>query len=188
MDAPRHRRPTSRRAAAGGGHRSRSSKSTKPSNAASSASPEREAGDRRSALAASLERDPLRVYLVRDAGVPVATARLLVEDGLAAIHGLGVVPEQRRRRLGAYLTTIVTRAGLALGASLVWLSVDRENDGCSARSMRASTIDPPSSGGASCRSTEPPRRVTAAPLRALRRRDRRQPAGGGLIDGRSAGP
>jgi ribosomal protein S18 acetylase RimI-like enzyme len=88
---------------------------------------EREAGDRRSALAASLARDPLRVYLVRDAGIPVATARLLVEDGLAAIHGLGVVPEQRRRGLGAYLTTIVTRAGLALGASLVWLSVDHEN-------------------------------------------------------------
>ena len=88
---------------------------------------EREAGDRRTALTASLARDPLRVYLVRDAGVPVATARLLVEDGLAAIHGLGVVPEQRRRGLGAYLTTIVTRAGLALGASLVWLSVDHQN-------------------------------------------------------------
>jgi ribosomal protein S18 acetylase RimI-like enzyme len=88
---------------------------------------EREAGDRRSALETSLVRDPLRVYLVREAGVPVATARLLVEDGLAAIHGLGVVPEQRRRGLGAYLTTIVTRAGLALGASLVWLSVDPEN-------------------------------------------------------------
>ncbi len=59
--------------------------------------------------------------------MPVATARLMVEDGLGAIHGLGVVPEQRRRGLGAYLTTIVTRAGLALGASLVWLSVDPEN-------------------------------------------------------------
>ena len=88
---------------------------------------EREAGDRRSALAAGLARDPLLVGLVRDAGVPVVTARLLVEDGLAAIHGLGVVPEMRRRGLGAYLTTIVTRAGLALGASLVWLSVDHEN-------------------------------------------------------------
>ena len=88
---------------------------------------EREAADRRSALTASLEHDRLRVYLVRDGGVPVATARLLVEDGLAAIHGLGVVPEQRRRGLGAYLTTIVTRAGLALGAALVWLSVDPEN-------------------------------------------------------------
>ncbi len=88
---------------------------------------EREAGDRRSALRASLEQDLIRVYLVRDAGLPVATARLLVKDGLAAIHGLGVVPEQRRRGLGAYLTTIVTRAGLALGASLVWLSVDHEN-------------------------------------------------------------
>ncbi len=88
---------------------------------------EREAADRRIALAAAIESGAVRVYLVRDAGVPVATARLLVEDGLAAIHGLGVVPDARRRGLGRYLTTIVTRAGLALGASLVWLSVDVEN-------------------------------------------------------------
>jgi ribosomal protein S18 acetylase RimI-like enzyme len=88
---------------------------------------EREAADRRAALAAAIDRGLLRVYLVREAGVPVATARLMVEDGLAAVHGLGVVPEQRRRGLGRYLTTIVTRAGLALGASLVWLSVDVEN-------------------------------------------------------------
>ena len=88
---------------------------------------EREAADRRAALAAAIGPGPLRVYLVRESGVPVATARLLVEDGLAAVHGLGVVTEQRRRGLGSYLTTIVTRAGLALGASLVWLSVDVEN-------------------------------------------------------------
>jgi ribosomal protein S18 acetylase RimI-like enzyme len=88
---------------------------------------EREAGDRRTALAASIDEGLLRAYLVREGGEPVATARLLVEDGLAAVHGLGVVPELRRRGLGRYLTTIVTRAGLALGASLVWLSVDVEN-------------------------------------------------------------
>ncbi|MET1232423.1 MAG: GNAT family N-acetyltransferase [Candidatus Limnocylindrales bacterium] len=88
---------------------------------------EREAADRRKALASTISGGRVRVYLVREAGVPVATARLMVEDGLAAIHGLGVVPERRRRGLGAYLTTIVTRAGLALGATLVWLSVDPEN-------------------------------------------------------------
>jgi ribosomal protein S18 acetylase RimI-like enzyme len=88
---------------------------------------EREAADRRAALAAAIESGVVRVYLVRETGVPVATARLLVEDGLAAIHGLGVVATERRRGLGRYLTTIATRAGLALGASLVWLSVDVEN-------------------------------------------------------------
>ena len=88
---------------------------------------EREAADRRNALAATVESGVVRVYLVREGGVPVATARLLVEGGLAAIHGLGVLPGQRGRGLGRYLTTIVTRAGLALGASLVWLSVDVEN-------------------------------------------------------------
>jgi ribosomal protein S18 acetylase RimI-like enzyme len=88
---------------------------------------EREAADRRAALAATIDGGVLRVYLVREGRVPVATARLMVEDGLAAIHGLGVVPEERRRGLGGYLTTIVTRAGLALGASLVWLSVDVGN-------------------------------------------------------------
>lgn len=88
---------------------------------------ERELADRRAALAAAIDAGVLRVYLVREKGVPVATARLLVEDGLAGVHGLGVAPEQRRRGLGRYLTTIVTRAGLALGASLVWLSVDDAN-------------------------------------------------------------
>ena len=88
---------------------------------------EREAKDRCETLARAIAENHLRLYLVRDAGVPVATARLLVEGGLAAVHGLGVVPEHRRRGLGTYLTTIVTRAGLALGASLVWLSVDVAN-------------------------------------------------------------
>lgn len=88
---------------------------------------EREADDRRVALGEALSAGLVRVYLVREGETPVATARLLVEDGLAGIHGLGVVPEARRRGLGAYLTTIVTRAGLALGSSLVWLSVDPGN-------------------------------------------------------------
>ena len=70
----------------------------------------------------------MRAYLVRLRGEPVATARLLNEGGLAAIHGLGVVAPWRRRGIGRYLTTIVTRAGLALGASLVWLSVDPANE------------------------------------------------------------
>jgi ribosomal protein S18 acetylase RimI-like enzyme len=52
----------------------------------------------------------------------------MVEAGLAVIHGLGVVEGRRRLGLGRYLTTIVTRAGLAMGATLVWLAVDPANE------------------------------------------------------------
>ena len=86
-----------------------------------------ERDDRRAALRANLASGLLRAYLVRVGGEPVATARLLVEEGLAAVHGLGVVEGRRRQGLGRYLTTIVTRAGLAVGASLVWLAVDPAN-------------------------------------------------------------
>ena len=86
-----------------------------------------EADDRRTAIRAALASGAVRFYLVRSGGRPVATARLLVEDGLAVLHGLGVVEARRREGLGRYLTTIVTRAGLAMGASLVWLSVDPAN-------------------------------------------------------------
>ncbi|MGH2408247.1 MAG: GNAT family N-acetyltransferase, partial [Candidatus Limnocylindrales bacterium] len=85
-----------------------------------------ERDDRRAALGA-MESGLLRAYLVRVGGEPVATARLFVESGLAVIHGLGVVEARRRQGLGRYLTTIVTRAGLAVGASLVWLAVDPTN-------------------------------------------------------------
>ena len=86
-----------------------------------------ERDDRRATLGDSVGRGVIRAYLVRLGGQPVATGRLLVEGGLAVAHGLGVLPEHRRRGLGGYLTTIVTRAGLALGGSLVWLSVDPDN-------------------------------------------------------------
>ena len=86
-----------------------------------------EADERRAAIRAALGSGAVRFYLVRSGGRAVATARLLVEDGLAVVHGLGVVEERRREGLGRYLTTIVTRAGLAMGASLVWLSVDPAN-------------------------------------------------------------
>lgn len=86
-----------------------------------------EADDRRRTIRAGLEAGSTRFYLVRSEGRPVATARLFVDDALAVIHGLGVVEGRRREGLGRYLTTIVTRAGLAMGASLVWLSVDPSN-------------------------------------------------------------
>jgi ribosomal protein S18 acetylase RimI-like enzyme len=89
---------------------------------------EAERDDRRAALRATLEARLVRAYLVRVSGEAVGTARLLVEDGLAVIHGLGVVEGRRRLGLGRYLTTIATRAGLAMGASLVWLAVDPDNE------------------------------------------------------------
>jgi len=89
---------------------------------------EAEREDRRAALRATVSAGLLRAYLVRIDGAPVATARLLVESGLAVVHGLGVVEGRRRLGLGRYLTTIVTRAGLAMGASLVWLAVDPGNE------------------------------------------------------------
>jgi ribosomal protein S18 acetylase RimI-like enzyme len=89
---------------------------------------EAERDDRRAALHATVASGLVRAYLVRIGGEPVATARLLVEAGLAVIHGLGVVEARRRTGLGRYLTTIVTRAGLAVGASFVWLAVDPTNE------------------------------------------------------------
>ncbi|MFI5253832.1 MAG: GNAT family N-acetyltransferase [Candidatus Limnocylindrales bacterium] len=87
-----------------------------------------ERDDRRAALRRGLAAGLVRAYLVRVGGEAVATARLLTEGGLGVIHGLGVVDGRRRQGIGRYLTTIVTRAGLALGASLVWLAVDPAND------------------------------------------------------------
>jgi ribosomal protein S18 acetylase RimI-like enzyme len=89
---------------------------------------EAERDDRRAALRTTLEAGLVRAYLVRVGGEAVATGRLLVEDGVAVIHGLGVAESRRRLGIGRYLTTIVTRAGLAMGASLVWLAVDPDNE------------------------------------------------------------
>jgi ribosomal protein S18 acetylase RimI-like enzyme len=88
---------------------------------------EAERDDRRSALRRTLGAGLVRAYLVRVGGEAVGTGRLLVEDGVAVIHGLGVAESRRRAGIGRYLTTIVTRAGLAMGASLVWLAVDPQN-------------------------------------------------------------
>ena len=86
------------------------------------------ASDRLRTLTDALAANQVRAYLVRLRGEPVATARLSVFEGLAAIHGIGVVPEHRRAGFGTLVTTISTRAGLALGARLAWLSVAIDND------------------------------------------------------------
>jgi ribosomal protein S18 acetylase RimI-like enzyme len=82
---------------------------------------------RRAALARALATDDLRAYLVRLHGEPVAVARLSVRTGLAGLYGIGVAPAHRGHGLGTLVTVVATRAGLALGNRLVWLSVDRSN-------------------------------------------------------------
>jgi len=85
------------------------------------------AGERTERAAAALTAGELRAYLVRLRGTPVATARLVSGQGVAAIFGVGVAADHRRQGYGSLVTAIATRAGLAAGNRLVWLSVDEEN-------------------------------------------------------------
>jgi ribosomal protein S18 acetylase RimI-like enzyme len=86
-----------------------------------------DAPQRVEALAGSIEAGTQRAYLVRVQGGPVATARLVPGERIAALHGIGVLPGQRRQGYGTLVTTVATRAALALGARLVWLSVAEGN-------------------------------------------------------------
>ena len=61
-------------------------------------------------------------------GEPIAVARLSQGDGVAGIHGLGVAREWRGQGYGTLLTTVATRAGMATGNRIVWLSVDEANE------------------------------------------------------------
>ncbi|HWH24649.1 MAG TPA: GNAT family N-acetyltransferase [Candidatus Limnocylindria bacterium] len=78
-------------------------------------------------LARGLEAGALRAFLVRHDGAAVACARLLRGQRVAGLYGIGVVPTRRRRGYGTLVTAIATRAGLAFGNRLVWLSVDEAN-------------------------------------------------------------
>lgn len=85
--------------------------------------------ERRAAqLAEAVESARLRAFLVRSRGVVVATARLVTGDGVAGIYAVGVARDHRRQGYGGLVTAIATRAGLATGNSLVWLSVEEGND------------------------------------------------------------
>lgn len=80
-------------------------------------------------LGDALASGHLRAYLVRIGGEPVAVARLSVGEHDAGLYGVGVAQAWRRRGIGTLLTTIATRAGLALGKRIVWLSVEDGNEG-----------------------------------------------------------
>ncbi len=83
---------------------------------------------RRRELAAALEGGRLRAFVLRLRGEPIAVARLSQGDGVAGIHGLGVAREWRGQGYGTLLTTVATRAGMATGNRIVWLSVDETNE------------------------------------------------------------
>ena len=81
----------------------------------------------RARLAEAVGTGALRAFIVRVDGDPAAVARLSQGDGVAGLTGIGVHPDRRRRGLGTLMTIVATRAGLALGNRVVWLSV-REGD------------------------------------------------------------
>ncbi len=83
---------------------------------------------RRKELAKALAGGRLRAFLLRLQGEPIAVARLSQGEGVAGIHGLGVAPDWRGKGYGTLLATVATRAGMATGNRIVWLSVDEANE------------------------------------------------------------
>jgi len=88
--------------------------------------------ERAERLVGALAAGELRAFLVRLAGEPVASARLVpgtgvAAPGVAALSAINVTAGQRRRGYGRLVTAVATRAGLATGHKLVWLSVDEAN-------------------------------------------------------------
>jgi ribosomal protein S18 acetylase RimI-like enzyme len=88
----------------------------------------RDLAARRQVFAEALERGRLRAWLVRVGDEPVAVARMSLGERDAGLYGIGVADGWRRRGMGTLVTTIATRAGLALGKRIVWLSVEDTND------------------------------------------------------------
>jgi ribosomal protein S18 acetylase RimI-like enzyme len=86
-----------------------------------------EVGEQAELLANSVADGTTRAFLLRLDGKVVASARLVPGRLVAGLHAIGVDEGQRRRGYGRMLTAIATRAGLATGHKLVWLSVIEAN-------------------------------------------------------------
>lgn len=71
----------------------------------------------------------VRAFLLRLMAEPVASARLTAGPGIASLTAIGTAVRQRRRGYGRMITAVATRAGLATGHRIVWLSVDESNSG-----------------------------------------------------------
>ena len=84
-------------------------------------------GESAELLGASVADGTTRAFLLRLEREPIATARLVPGAGVAGLHAIAVAPRHRRRGYGRMITTVATRAGLATGHKLVWLSVDDGN-------------------------------------------------------------
>lgn len=84
-------------------------------------------GERAERLARGVADGLLRAFVLRLVREPVASARLMPGDGIAALSAIGVAERHRRRGYGQMITAIATRAGLATGNRLVWLSVEESN-------------------------------------------------------------
>ncbi len=82
---------------------------------------------RRRELADALTAGRLRAFVVRLDDEPIAVARLSQGEGVAGIYALGVAHGWRDRGYGTLMTTIATRAGMATGNRVVWLSVEDGN-------------------------------------------------------------
>jgi ribosomal protein S18 acetylase RimI-like enzyme len=82
---------------------------------------------RQSALRAALESGRVRAWIVWLDQEPVAVARLAQGDGVAGLMGIGVTPARRGQGYGTLITTVATRAGMAVGNRVLWLSVREDN-------------------------------------------------------------
>jgi len=86
-----------------------------------------DADRRREAVSDALEAGTARGWIVWLDEEPVAVARMSQGDGVAALQGIGVVRSRRNQGFGTLITTIATRAAMAVGNRIVWLSVDPED-------------------------------------------------------------
>lgn len=87
-------------------------------------------GERAERLAEAVANSAVRGFIVRLVAEPVAGARLVqgpAGTGISALTGVGVTARLRGRGYGRLVTAVATRAGLATGHGLVWLSVDEAN-------------------------------------------------------------
>jgi ribosomal protein S18 acetylase RimI-like enzyme len=83
---------------------------------------------RRAALTEALVAGQLRAWIIWLDDEPVAVARLSQGHGTAGLQGIGVTATRRGQGYGTLVTTIATRAGMAVGNRLVWLSVHEDNE------------------------------------------------------------
>ncbi len=64
---------------------------------------------------------------------------------MAGLQGVGVIEARRGQGFGTLITTIATRAGMAVGNRIIWLSVDDDN-ATAVGIYDGSASSPPSAG------------------------------------------